>query len=152
MRRLEQITGLVVLAFACLMGWESLQLRYYTSLGPGPGFFGVWLAIIGGVLSILTIISAARSPNTPLPAEFWPSRDGLIRIGGVLVGLALLAFLLEKIGYIIVAFFFLVAVMYVMGERRLHVNLPVAVVGSIGIYYLFVHLLQTRLPAGVFGV
>ncbi len=152
MKTVNLITGAVVLVLVLAMGYEALQLRYYTPLGPGPGFFGVWLAVIGAVLAIGTIVAAARSPAKPLPANFWPESAGWLRMGGVLLGLALLALLLETVGYVIMSFLFLVAVMFVMGERRVFVNLPVALAGSFGVYYLFVHLLQTRLPAGIFGV
>ena len=41
MRRPYQITATVLLLVAAFIAFESLQLRYYSTLGPGPGFFSV---------------------------------------------------------------------------------------------------------------
>ena len=51
MRLTYQITGAVLLCFSIYVGVEALELRYYTSLGPGPGFFSCWLSLILGILS-----------------------------------------------------------------------------------------------------
>ena len=39
MGRAYLITGLLLLALSIVLGSVALQLRYFTSIGPGPGFF-----------------------------------------------------------------------------------------------------------------
>ena len=52
------ITGTVFLLLAAFIAVESLKLRYYTALGPGPGFFPFWLSLILAGLSIIMLVQA----------------------------------------------------------------------------------------------
>ena len=147
-----QITGVTMLILAGFLEWESLRLRYYTSLGPGPGFFGVWLAGVAAVCAVGVIITATRGPNLPLPEEFWPTKPGLFRMAVVIGGLAWMAGFMELLGYRITSFVFLTALIYVMGMRNLWLVLGSALLGSFGVYWLFVDFLYTPMPVGVLGL
>ena len=61
MRLTYQITGAVLLCFSIYVGVEALDLRYYTSLGPGPGFFSCWLALILGL--VIGWLTCSREPT-----------------------------------------------------------------------------------------
>ncbi len=149
MNRVSQCVGGIAFVLACLMAWEAWQLSYYTFLGPGPGFFGVWLGGAAALLSMGIFVAATRAKPVPIPEDYWPPRDGIVRIVGVNIALVFMAFALEPLGYVLTSFAFLMASMWLMGERRLAVSLPVACAGSVGVYFVFVHLLLTPLPPGI---
>jgi hypothetical protein len=46
----RQITGVLFILLAAFVVRESLDLKFYTQLGPGPGFFPFWLALVLGPL------------------------------------------------------------------------------------------------------
>jgi len=48
MQRIHQAAALFFLAFSAFVVWESWNLEYYTHLGPGAGFFPLWLGVIMG--------------------------------------------------------------------------------------------------------
>lgn len=50
MRPSCQITGVLFILLAAFVARESLDLKFYTQLGPGPGFFSFWLALVLGPL------------------------------------------------------------------------------------------------------
>jgi len=97
MRRPYQITGAVLLLLAAWIAVEALQLRYYTSLGPGPGFFSFWLAMILGALAVVMLLQATLGQADPAPPDFFASRTGYLRIGAVVLALAGTTALLEPL-------------------------------------------------------
>ena len=64
MRRPYQIAGTIFLFFAAFIAYESLKLRYYTPLGPGPGFFSFWLGVLLFVLSLCSFLFAYQNYQT----------------------------------------------------------------------------------------
>lgn len=151
MSRAYQVTGVVFLAFSAFIAWEALKLNYYTSLGPGPGFFPFWLATIFGLLSAIMLFQAIRNDLGPLPEGFFATRAGYLRIGGILVVLVLGVILMERLGFRLTMLGFLMSLMYVLGRPNPLVSVPVALLGSFGTYYIFVELLDVPLPIGGFG-
>ena len=78
MRRTYQVTGTILLCLAVYVGHESLALRYYTPLGPGPGFFAFWLALILGVLAVSMVAQATFGRPEPVPPDFLADRRGYL--------------------------------------------------------------------------
>ena len=56
MTRVHQAGCLIILAFAIWFGVQGLQMNYYTSLGPGPGFFPFWLGLFVSILCIIWFV------------------------------------------------------------------------------------------------
>jgi len=59
MQRIHQAAALFFLAFSAFVVWESWNLEYYTHLGPGAGFFPLWLGVIMGGLSLIWLIQVS---------------------------------------------------------------------------------------------
>lgn len=152
MRRGHQIAGLAFLAAAALLGWEGSRLTYYSSLGPGPGFFPVWLCILLALLSVGVLVRATLSPVEPLPADFWPEPDGIRRILAVVGSLAFAALALPFLGYRLTMLAFGFGLMVILGRRNPIEILAIALLGSFGTYALFVDRLGVALPVGKFGL
>jgi putative tricarboxylic transport membrane protein len=130
---------------------ESLQLRYYTSLGPGPGFFSFWLAVILGALAFVMLLQATLGRAEPAPADFFASRTGYLRMGAVVLALAATTALLEPIGFCVAMLAMYLFLLCTLGRRSIVVTALIALSGSFGVYYVFVRWLNVPLPIGVFG-
>lgn len=151
MQRYYQITGIVLLLVAISIAFESVQLKYYSSLGPGPGFFPLWLSILLGILAVVMLLKATFGKSDPLPPDFLPSRTGVIRMGAVALSLTGTTLFIETIGFSLTMLPMYFVLLYTFGQRNLLTILLVALAGSFGIDYLFVILLQVPLPKGILG-
>lgn len=151
MQRMYQITGLALLALAAAVVFGALQLRYYTSLGPGPGFFSFWIGLVLGGLAVLMILQTLFQPVEPVVADFFPRRDGWWRMGAVALSLVAAALLLERLGFSLTMFAVYVFLLRSLGGYSLAVCVAAAAVAGFGIDYAFVRWLDVPLPAGLFG-
>ncbi len=48
MQRIYQGATVCFVIFSALVVWGPLNLEYYTKLGPGAGFFPLWLGVTKG--------------------------------------------------------------------------------------------------------
>jgi putative tricarboxylic transport membrane protein len=151
MRRAYQITGGLFLLLAVFVAVESLALRYYTPLGPGPGFFSFWLALLLGGLALLLGLQATVGRPEPMPEDFFSDRVGYLRIGAV--GLALVAtiWLFEPLGFSLTMFGVCAFLLYALGRQGVLVTLGVALACSVGAFHVFNDWLSVPLPRGVLG-
>lgn len=153
MNRIQQCVAVVLFAAAVLIGWYSLgELRFYTRLGPGPGFFPVWLATAMGLLSAWLFYEAAKAEPVPVPADFFPSPQGAARIALILLALLATAFLIEPLGFRLTLLAFYVCVLRGLGVKGLFTTLAIAISGSFGVFHVFTRLLNIPLPVGSFGI
>lgn len=152
MNRPYQIASVIFLVFSAFIAWQALELRYYTSLGPGPGFFPFWLAAFFGLLSAIMLFQSFTKDMGPKPDDFFATRAGYLRIAGILFALVLTVLLFEPLGFRLTMLAFLMGLMYVLGRPNPLVSIPVALAGSFGGYWVFVELLDVPLPVGNFGI
>jgi len=72
MRRADQITGIFMLTFSCIVAYASWQMPQRVEFGPGMGFLPFWLGVLMAVLSALLLIDASMrkhaSAGNPFPA------------------------------------------------------------------------------------
>jgi putative tricarboxylic transport membrane protein len=150
-QRVYQIAGLALLALAAAVVYGALQLRYYTSLGPGPGFFSFWIGIVLGLLAIIMIAQTLREAPEKLPWDFVPDRTGWLRIGTVFLALLFATLGLERLGYCLTMFAVFVLLLRSLGSYGWLPTMAAAAVASFGTYYIFVKWLSVPLPAGILG-
>ncbi len=151
MRRTYQITGTLFLLFSAFIAVESLKLRYYTPLGPGPGFFSFWLALIFGGLAIIMILQASFGQAERMPEDFFSDRIGYLRIGAVVLALAFTVYMFEPLGFCLTMFSVCVFLLYALGRQGIIITLLVSVASSFGAFYAFDHWLKVPLPRGMLG-
>jgi putative tricarboxylic transport membrane protein len=151
MKHPYQITGTVLLLLAAFIAWEALKLKFYTHLGPGPGFFSFWLALLLGVLAVLMILQATFRPSDPMPAGFFPSRTGFLKMGAILLALVATTALMDVLGFRLTMLCAFVFLLHTLGRPNWIVTLLVSVAGSFGVFYLFDRWLRVPLPTGLFG-
>ena len=152
MKRPYQIAAVICILFAAFVAYESIRLKFYTSMGPGPGFFPFWLSILFGVLAVVMFCQATFGPSNPLPADFFATRTGYLRIGAILVSLIGTVGLLNPLGYCLTSLAFYLFLLKVLGRHSLIVSVLIALVGSFGVYHVFANMLMIPLPVGILGI
>ena len=154
MRQGRLVATGVMLVFCLLAVWQSYLLPLTDRLGPGPGFFPFWMAIIGVALAIGLLVITAREPAVPSEGEgtILPSSPGVSRWLAIVVLLALAAAAMEFAGFRVTMLVFNAALAIALGERRWWLIALFAVLGSFGVYYVFTTWLDVLLPVGTFGL
>ena len=144
----------VALSFAVLglwVCWRSIELQYYTPVGPGPGFFPMWL---GGVLALLSlaIFGASLAGVLPhFPERVIPERAPALSMATTFASIAFFALFVERAGFVPVMFGMLLVLMLVNRVRPV-TALLVALAGSVGIAWVFVRWLGVFLPSVPYGL
>lgn len=147
--------ALIVLAGAVI--FSSFGLGYWTTLGPGPGFFPFWIGLLLAISSAVWLVQALRgNPNVgPQPEEpavintenVTITRTAKKRpLWTVLLSLVVMASLLDVLGFQLTMFAFLLFQLKFQGGRKWLESLIIALVGSFGVFYLFTEVLQVTLP------
>jgi len=151
MKRPYQITGVVFLLLAVFIAWESLELKFYTYIGPGPGFFPFWLALLLGALAVLMILQATFRRPDPMPTDFFAGRAGYLKVGAIVLAMAATTALMDVLGFQLTMLGVIAFLLFALGRPSLIVTLLVSVAGSFGCFYLFSQWLRVPLPTGFFG-
>lgn len=150
MRQGRLIATGAMLAFCLFALWQSLLLSLTDRLGPGPGFFPFWLALIGIVLAVALLIATAREPRDPSDGEthILPYGPGALRWIAIIALLAGTTIAMAVVGFRISMLVFNAALVIALGERRWWAIALFAVLGSFGVYYVFTTWLDVLLPTG----
>jgi len=151
MQRIHQAAALFFLAFSAFVVWESWNLEYYTHLGPGAGFFPLWLGVIMGGLSLIWLVQVSGHKGRPGEGAFLPGREGTVRLLSVLGALVAATLLMNILGYQLAMFLLLVFLLLVPGRQPVWLALVIAFFGSVGVYHLFGSYLDVQLPQASLG-
>ncbi|MCL4371611.1 MAG: tripartite tricarboxylate transporter TctB family protein [Chloroflexi bacterium] len=152
MKRPYQVTGIVFILFSAFIARESVELKFYTSLGPGPGFFPFWLSVFLGALAAVMLYQATFKPQDPMPADFFANAKGYLRAGAILLALVASVVLMEPLGFRLMMLLFYLFLLFALGRQNILVTIAVALGGSWGVYQVFVEYLKVPLPIGIFGI
>jgi len=151
MRRLDLATGLVTAAVGAFALYDASDLAMFgEGHVPSAGFFP---KILAGLLIFLGLLLAAMSLWASAPIDdddddVETSRSGKIKAATVLVVYAVIAPLVELIGYIPAMILLVLVVLYGIERRRDFRSAIVAVVMPLATYYVFAHLFAIPLPNG----
>jgi len=151
MKRPYQITAVVFILFSAFVARESLELKFYTALGPGPGFFPFWLSVFLGLLALNMLYQATFKPQDPMPADFFADAKGYMKIGAILLALVATVLFMDLLGFRLTMLLFYLFLLFALGRQNVLVTLAVALGGSWGVYHVFVEYLKVPLPVGIFG-
>lgn len=151
MKRPYQITSVLFILLSLFIIREAVELKYYTSLGPGPGFFPMWLAGIFGTLSAFMFYHATWGKSDPMSADFFAKKSGYLRNAAILLALLFMIFTLEVIGFRLSMLAFLGFLLFALGRANIIATILVALAGSWGVFHVFVEWLKVPLPTGIFG-
>jgi putative tricarboxylic transport membrane protein len=126
---------------------ESLHLEYYTSLGPGAGFFPLWLGASLGGLALVWLAQISGRAGKPEEGAFLPRKTGLLQILSILAALLATAVLMNLIGFQLTMFLFMVFLLMVPGRQKILIAVIIALLCSVGVYHVFGSYLDVPLPA-----
>lgn len=159
---LSTITAALVVVVGASAAVGSHDLGYWTDLGPGPGFFPMWLGVLLCVCGATWLAQTVRrqrrsttvSDESPAPEATEVVATGeeapqysLPTVIAIVVSLCVLAGMLEILGYQLSMLLFLLFHLLVLGRRRLLLSAVLSVVGSFGVFVVFTRLLSVPLPA-----
>lgn len=148
MRRAQQIASLAFLALALFLGWHATRLPYYSSLGPGPGFFPVWLCGILAGLALIVLVGTLRGAGDQASTSFWPDREAWLPLLAVIGGLTFVVLTMEAVGYVAAMFVFYLVLVVLLGTRAPLAIIAVTLLGSFGTSTVFSRYLKQALPLG----
>ena len=154
MKRDEAIVGVIIFIFGGITVLLSLKMPIGTFRMAGTGLFplglGILLMILSGifVLKIFYQGMAAKIKKEPSP-ESSESPIQLILFLGAMV-LATLFF--NRLGYPLISFLLMLALLRILGIKRWGLNILISVVTAVGSYFLFVKWLDIPMPKGWIGI
>jgi putative tricarboxylic transport membrane protein len=152
MKRAETAAATIFMLLGVLVIKSSTALIYMTDIGPGPGFFPLWLGILliflGLILVVQNVISMRKNDQKTSEIEepLWPGVAGATRVGIVIFALLAVSFLITRIGFILSIFILISSLLYTLGKQKISTTLIVAFSGSFGVYFLFTKFLYVELP------
>jgi putative tricarboxylic transport membrane protein len=125
--------------------WGSTQLSMGKFKHPGPGFmpFGLGLCLI--ILSLVLILKNLGRNSSPIP--FWSHRTWLRPLLGLAI-LVFYAFGIDRLGFILTTFIFLLIWMGLIERLRWKTALSISMGTTVALYLLFVFFLEVPLPKG----
>jgi hypothetical protein len=142
--------AIALFLFGGIIALLSLQLPIGTLRAPGTGFFPLVLGLILMGLAACHVIQlhlSGRKPTTGSEPDRGPggSTQRVLRfMGAVVIATALL----EPLGYPLVSFLLMLALLQSLGIRRWHFSGLIAILTAGASYILFVHWLKIPLPKG----
>ena len=149
---LEQATFLAALFFMvvgafCLL--SGLQLQYYGRLGPGPGYFPIWVGVFQ--LICASVLAAKHFHWREFEAKqkqiaFFESKEALIRVFIICSTMPMLTVCLDEFGYRVSIFVFASALPNLIGSRKFVQNIIIGLFCSFGIGFIFESWLGIQLP------
>ncbi len=153
MKRLQLLSGIIIMVFAALICFEASKLRFGTPRQPGPAFlplgYGILLFLIAAIFVIRSGVkkgTSGDSAGAPWHNLIWQ------RVPITLAALLGYALLLERLGYPFCTWVLMALLFWGKGVRRRSIAIIGGLVVSIVSYILFNDLLKVRLPSGWFGI
>lgn len=142
-KKFDRFAGVAFLLVGILFLVESQKISdsaYGSSVG--PKIFPMWLGIILIALSIRLIYETFKYKSEGSQKEKLQYKKFLI----IFVSAVLYAFFLEKIGYVVSTFLFLLIAFQTMERGKIVYSLLISAFFSFGVYYFFSELLGGSLP------
>lgn len=144
--RSDQISGVVLIALAVLIGWLNREFPVGTLADPGPGYVPLLLACMLGGIGLLVAVFGKHS--AALSAMAWPEATRALII---LAACVAATFALERIGYRLTTAAFLVFFVGIVERKKPLMVVLVAAGFSLASFYVIGDLLKVPLPRGPWG-
>lgn len=142
-KKFDTFAGIAFLLIGILFFVESQKISdsaYGSSVG--PKIFPMGLGIILTALSIRLLYETFKIKTDDTAKEKLQYKKFFIIFGSAL----LYAFFLEKIGYVVSTFVFLLIAFQTLERGKIIYSIIISTVFSVGVYYMFSELLGGSLP------
>lgn len=142
-KKFDRVAGIAFLLFGILFFIESQKISdsaYGSSVG--PKIFPMGLGIILTALSIRLLYETFKYKAEDTEKEKLQYKKFFIIFGSAI----LYAFFLEKIGYVVSTFLFLLITFQTLERGKIVYSIIISTVFSVSVYYMFSGLLGGSLP------
>ena len=148
------IIGGVLALLGGFIFYSSFQWKYYTRMGPGPGFFPFWIGLLLAALGILLgaiHLNALRNEGKTGETSGEPifTAPRLKKVGLVAFALIGCSLLLNGLGFILSIALFSIFLMQIVGKWGWVKSVCLSAGVSTGLYWGFKILLHIPLPSGI---
>ncbi len=142
----ERLAALLILLFSLTYFVLAFKINLPPSSDDSPFSARTFPLVLGPLAMALSLTLLVKPPGGGDVGK------GLSwgRAGGLFGLMALYALAINHLGFVVTSALFLAGGFYVLGERRMKVLAPVAVVTAIGFWIMFT-LLSVQLDWGIFG-
>lgn len=149
--RLQRVVYVVLVGLGAYVVWQATALSYYTRVGPGPGFFPLWLGILLIALALATLIFSFF-PRSPIVFEepIVPHRAAGFQMVINFAMVAFFALTVNAIGFV-ASMFIVLLVLLLVNRVPVLLALAVALGGGLGASYAFAAWLGVYLPPAPYG-
>jgi len=149
LRRYDITSTIFFLLISAYVVWTGVRLGFGEWREPGPGFIAVLSGILLGALSFAYLVMARFGTGiADRDRCFFPEVGSGRRVGLILAALAGFALLLERLGFLISTFLFLLFLLRVIQPQRWRTTLVMSVTTAIVCLVVFQIWLQVQFPEG----
>jgi len=141
---LERWIAVVFLALSVVYGYASVTYRLLPFERNMPFLPNTWpmvLSVLGIVLSLILILAPKRGDAEEVVDLDTLRGFNTTQAIWLLVAMVLFALSLRPLGFIAATVAFLCGSGFLLGERKAHIMVPIALIGAFGIWYLVQELL-----------
>lgn len=145
----DLISGVCLAAFGIYVVSVAAKLSYVAEVGPGSGFFPLWLGI-GLVLFSFYLMFASwvRSNDVKSEAQSWKVAGRVL--AGWLAMMVAIA-LLDKVGFVVSFVILTLFLLVALDRRPALLAVAVGIALAVSFHLLFVVALDVTLPKAVWG-
>jgi uncharacterized membrane protein len=156
-RTMEIVVALLLLGGCAIVVYDSVRVGFgwQEGVGPAPGYFPFWVAVILGVSSLVNLVSAlaghgagetfvSRRPFGRVLAVLMPSLVYLALIGGISIG----PVDIPALGIYVASAIFIFAFMLAVGRENIFKSAIVSVGVPLALFFMFEKWFLVPLPKG----
>jgi hypothetical protein len=154
MKKDEAIVGIVIFLFGAITTLLSLRMPIGTFRMAGTGMFPLFLGILLMILSgafVLKFFFQGKEEQVKKETSI-ESSESPIQLILFLGAMALATLFFNQLGYPLISFLLMVALLRILGIKRWGQNILISVVTAVGSYFLFVKWLDIPMPKGWIGI
>jgi putative tricarboxylic transport membrane protein len=142
----EPIAAALLTLIGLWFAKTSLGLGLSSPVGPGPGLVPFAVSTAFTLLTAGWLVRGLIGRGVPAAVAEAAAGRSYRRVGAVIVVVAGYLVLLPVLGFVVASFLFETLTIRFFGRRGWRLSIALAVLGSIGLQYVFWHLLQVPLP------
>ena len=149
MKKTYVIANIFWLALAAAVCIESWSYNVGGLHNPGPGFLPFYASILLGCLAVISLVQTLKGASGPAP-EIWGG-TGFGKLGLMLGVLFMYVAVFDLLGFLLATFLLLLVLFRIVEPYGWKTVLASALITTAAVYFVFVVLLESRLPKGSLG-
>jgi putative tricarboxylic transport membrane protein len=146
----ELWAGLFWLGLGIFVSFAGRDLGVGTLAAPGSGFLVFWAGLLMCGFAVTIVAGAVRHGGPALGSLWVGIRWGKVLL--VILSLAAYAALLDVLGFLIATVPLMLVLLRAVDPAPWRTALPLALLSTLGVWWVLKRLLLIQLPAGVFEI